>query len=102
MEILKKTENGNLIIDEKVISDIVSLAVSRIKDVYPNKKDGKYVKCSHKDSLINVEIFIKLKQGEDINALCKEVQSTVYERVYSMADIKLNSIDINIQGFVKE
>lgn len=101
MEILKKTPSGNIIIDEKVISDIAGITVSRINDVYPNKKEGKFVKVSHKDSQINLEIFLKLKQGCDVNKLCTEVQSSVYDSVETVTDIKLTNIDINIQGFVK-
>jgi len=100
MEIVKKTELGDCVINSKAIEDIAQIATLKVNDVYPNKKENKFATLKHKDKDFYLELFIKVKQNIDINKTCEEIQSKVYEQVYESTGIKIKHIDINIQGFI--
>ncbi len=99
MEIIKKNENGSFVIDSKAMEEMAMIACDKVKDIIPFKED-KYADCRLVNGEIVIEMFVKLKQGSNVDEICKEVQRVVFEHIFEMTSIKVKHVDVNIQGFI--
>lgn len=99
MGIIKKNTNGSFVIDAKAIEDIAQIACDKVSGVIPYKKDKRYVDFKNNNGDYELEVFVKLVKGCDVEATCHRAQTAIYEKIFEMTEISLKNIDINIQGF---
>lgn len=112
MESSRPATVGSLVISEDVIASIALNAAKDINGVSgfasrPGDVKGifrvrdtslKSVSVCTKDNEIQLHLYIRLKNGVKIPAVCEEVQSVVKNAVQGMTGRMVSSVDISIVG----
>ena len=101
MELENVNEIGKIVLQEKVFRDIVQIAALKVEGIYPVKKND-FADVKMKDEKLNVVLHIKLGQDIDIVKACTKAQMKVRESLEDMTGLPVGSINVDIQGFVKE
>ena len=94
-------EYGSVEICNSAFEDIANIAASKIKGIYPNKRNSGIAECTMKDDELIINLNIKAKTGIDISKVSSRLQSRVHELVEEMTGIDCKKINVNIVGFVK-
>ena len=94
-------EYGSVEISKSAFEDIANIAASKIKGIYPNKRNGGIAECVSKDDDMTLNLSIKVKSGIDIAKTSSRLQSKVHELVEEMTGIDCKKINVNIVGFLK-
>lgn len=97
-----------VVISEEVIAKIVNTAVLEVEgvvDVVPRPADlrgvfrnrsSQAVHVSMNDNDISVDVFLKIKMGAKIVAVCDEAQQRIKDTVQNMTGKVLSKVNINI------
>ncbi|MBQ1477385.1 MAG: Asp23/Gls24 family envelope stress response protein [Erysipelotrichaceae bacterium] len=101
MVIENKSEIGNIVLENKVFKDIAEISALKVSGIYPNKKND-FAEVKLKDDQFSVVLNVKLKQNIDIVKTCSKAQMRVREALEDMTGIPVASVNVEIQGFVKE
>ncbi len=101
MELENVNEIGKIVLQEKVFRDIAQIATLKVDGIYPVKKND-FADIKMKDEKLSVILHIKLGQDIDIVKACTKAQMKVREALEDMTGLPVGSINVDIQGFVKE
>lgn len=104
---------GGLIITEDVIAKMASVAAqevdgvaglvkkpSDIKSVFSKGAEAKAVRVTIKDSIINIEIHISVKENHKVTTIAEAVQKNVKTTVQNMTGSAVTRVDVFIEDVV--
>lgn len=115
--ITQAQENGNVLISEDVIASIVANAIgevegvvglstkpgSDIADLIGKKNWGKGIKITiNEDDSLDIDCNINVGYGQSVVAVAKSVQDAVAAAVESFAGVKINVVNVNVCGIIRQ
>ena len=110
-------ENGSIMISEDVIATIVAHAVndvegvvnlsvkpgSDIAELIGKKNWGKGVKVVITDEdELHIDCNVNVGYGQNVVTIANEVQDAIYSAIENMTGVKINSINVNVCGIVRQ
>lgn len=109
------TENlGEIVISPRVLEVITGIAATKVDGVHSlrnkavtdslSKKSlgrGVYLK-NEEDDTVAADIYVYLQYGVNVPAVSIAIQQAVKTAVYDMAEVKISSVNIHIEGIVPE
>lgn len=109
------TENlGEIVISPRVLEVITGIAATKVDGVHSlrnkavtdslNKKSlgrGVYLK-NEEDDTVAADIYVYLQYGVNVPAVSIAIQQAVKTAVYDMAEVKISSVNIHVEGIVPE
>lgn len=107
---------GEIKIAPEVVEVIIGIAASQVKGVYSmrgslansvskffgKEKRSKGVKLDQKDSSLKVDVDALLNYGVSVPKVAYEIQEKVKQQVLFMTGLKLDVVDVHVQGIVPE
>lgn len=109
------TENlGEIVISPRVLEVITGIAATKVDGVHSlrnkavtdslSKKSlgrGVYLKNEEYDT-VAADIYVYLQYGVNVPAVSIAIQQAVKTAVYDMAEVKISSVNIHVEGIVPE
>ncbi|HEO2252778.1 TPA: Asp23/Gls24 family envelope stress response protein [Streptococcus agalactiae] len=109
------TENlGEIVISPRVLEVITGIAATKVDGVHSlrnkavtdslSKKSlgrGAYLK-NEEDDTVAADIYVYLQYGVNVPAVSIAIQQAVKTAVYDMAEVKISSVNIHVEGIVPE
>ena len=110
-------ERGNVLISEDVIATIVAHAVndvegvvnlsvkpgSDIAELIGKKNWGKGVKVVITDEdELHIDCNVNVGYGQNVVTIANQVQDAIYSAIENMTGVKINSINVNVCGIVRQ
>ncbi|HEO2871967.1 TPA: Asp23/Gls24 family envelope stress response protein [Streptococcus agalactiae] len=109
------TENlGEIVISPRVLEVITGIAATKVDGVHSlrnkavtdslSKKSlgrGVYLK-NEEDATVAADIYVYLQYGVNVPAVSIAIQQAVKTAVYDMAEVKISSVNIHVEGIVPE
>ncbi|HGC9385108.1 TPA: Asp23/Gls24 family envelope stress response protein [Streptococcus agalactiae] len=109
------TENlGEIVISPRVLEVITGIASTKVDGVHSlrnkavtdslSKKSlgrGVYLK-NEEDDTVAADIYVYLQYGVNVPAVSIAIQQAVKTAVYDMAEVKISSVNIHVEGIVPE
>ncbi|MCD0098468.1 Asp23/Gls24 family envelope stress response protein [Streptococcus agalactiae] len=109
------TENlGEIVISPRVLEVITGIATTKVDGVHSlrnkavtdslSKKSlgrGVYLK-NEEDDTVAADIYVYLQYGVNVPAVSIAIQQAVKTAVYDMAEVKISSVNIHVEGIVPE
>ncbi|HEN6090438.1 TPA: Asp23/Gls24 family envelope stress response protein [Streptococcus agalactiae] len=109
------TENlGEIVISPRVLEVITGIAATKVDGVHSlrnkavtdslSKKSlgrGVYLK-NEEDDTVAADIYVYLQYGINVPAVSIAIQQAVKTAVYDMAEVKISSVNIHVEGIVPE
>ncbi|HEN7885749.1 TPA: Asp23/Gls24 family envelope stress response protein [Streptococcus agalactiae] len=109
------TENlGEIVISPRVLEVITGIAATKVDGVHSlrnkavtdslSKKSlgrGVYLK-NEEDDTVATDIYVYLQYGVNVPAVSIAIQQAVKTAVYDMAEVKISSVNIHVEGIVPE
>ncbi|WP_283572228.1 Asp23/Gls24 family envelope stress response protein [Streptococcus agalactiae] len=109
------TENlGEIVISPRVLEVITGIAATKVDGVHSlrnkavtdslSKKSlgrGVYLK-NKEDDTVAADIYVYLQYGVNVPAVSIAIQQAVKTAVYDMAEVKISSVNIHVEGIVPE
>ncbi|HEO1011838.1 TPA: Asp23/Gls24 family envelope stress response protein [Streptococcus agalactiae] len=109
------TENlGEIVISPRVLEVITGIAATKVDGVHSlrnkavtdslSKKSlgrGVYLK-NEEDDAVAADIYVYLQYGVNVPAVSIAIQQAVKTAVYDMAEVKISSVNIHVEGIVPE
>ncbi|HGI4120191.1 TPA: Asp23/Gls24 family envelope stress response protein [Streptococcus agalactiae] len=109
------TENlGEIVISPRVLEVITGIAATKVDGVHSlrnkavtdslSKKSlgrGVYLK-NEEDDTVAADIYVYLQYGVNVPAVSIAIQQAVKTAVYDMAEVKISSVNIHVEGIVLE
>lgn len=109
------TENlGEIVISPRVLEVITGIAATKVDGVHSlrnkavtdslSKKSlgrGVYLKNEEDDTVV-ADIYVYLQYGVNVPAVSIAIQQAVKTAVYDMAEVKISSVNIHVEGIVPE
>ena len=115
--ITQEQENGSVMISEDVVAAIVAQAVKDVEgvvglnvklgadlvDMIGKKNWGKGMKIViAEDNSLTVDCEVVLAYGQSVVTVAKAVQEAVTAALESMTGVKVNAVNINVCGIVRQ
>jgi len=115
--ITQTQENGTVMISEDVIATIVAQAVKEVEGVVAlnvkpgsdiveligKKNWGKGMKIViEEDESLTVDCNILVGYGQSVVAIAQAVQNTVSTHLDSMTGVKVNAVNVNVCGIIRQ
>ena len=115
--IVKTQDNGTVMISEDVIAGIVAQSVKEvggavslslkpgadIADMIGKKNWGKGVRITiAEDNALTVDCDILIGYGQSVVDMAKTVQSNVASHLESMTGVKVNAVNVNVSGIIRQ
>jgi uncharacterized alkaline shock family protein YloU len=115
--ITQNQENGTVMISENVVATIVAQAVKEVEGVVSlnvkpgadiveligKKNWGKGMKIViEEDESLTVECNILVGYGQSVVAIAQAVQNTVSNHLDSMTGVKVNAVNVNVCGIIRQ
>ena len=105
--ITQTQENGQVLIAEEVLVNIISLAVAEVEDAELSGKPGinwgKGIKLTIDDeSRVSVKCYINVAYDQSVVAIAANVQENVTTALESMAGVTVLGVDISIVGVARK
>ncbi len=115
--ITQAQENGSVLISEDVIASIVANAISEVEgvvglsvkpgadiaDIIGKKNWGKGMKITiDQDDSLTIDCNVNVGYGQSVVAVAKSVQDAVAAAVESAAGVKINAINVNVCGIIRQ
>ena len=100
MSTITLNENGQQVIADRVFENIARIAVSKIKGVFPPKKDNDFISLTIKDDEISILVTARLLAGVDVVKTCTKIQNAIKEAIAEQTNIECKIINIEVQGFM--
>ncbi|HGD4365939.1 TPA: Asp23/Gls24 family envelope stress response protein [Streptococcus agalactiae] len=109
------TENlGEIVISPRVLEVITGIAATKVDGVHSlrnkavtdslSKKSlgrGVYLK-NEEDDTVAADIYVYLQYGVNVPAVSIAIQQAIKTAVYDMAEVKISSVNIHVEGIVPE
>ncbi|HEN3143790.1 TPA: Asp23/Gls24 family envelope stress response protein [Streptococcus agalactiae] len=109
------TENlGEIVISPRVLEVITGIVATKVDGVHSlrnkavtdslSKKSlgrGVYLK-NEEDDTVAADIYVYLQYGVNVPAVSIAIQQAVKTAVYDMAEVKISSVNIHVEGIVPE
>ncbi|HGI2659066.1 TPA: Asp23/Gls24 family envelope stress response protein [Streptococcus agalactiae] len=109
------TENlGEIVISPRVLEVITGIAATKVDGVHSlrnkavtdslSKKSlgrGVYLK-NEEDDTVAADVYVYLQYGVNVPAVSIAIQQAVKTAVYDMAEVKISSVNIHVEGIVPE
>ena len=110
-------DNGSVIISEDVISAIVAHAACEVEgvvslnakpgadiaDLLGKKNWGKGLKITiAEDDSVSIDCNISVSYGQCVVTVAKAVQAAIMNALESMAGVKINAVNVNVCGIVRQ
>ena len=109
------TENlGEIVISPRVLEVITGIAATKVDGVHSlrnkavtdslSKKSlgrGVYLK-NEEDDTVAADIYVYFQYGVNVPAVSIAIQQAVKTAVYDMAEVKISSVNIHVEGIVPE
>ncbi|HFU6963773.1 TPA: Asp23/Gls24 family envelope stress response protein [Streptococcus agalactiae] len=109
------TENlGEIVISPRVLEVITGIAATKVDGIHSlrnkavtdslSKKSlgrGVYLK-NEEDDTVAADIYVYLQYGVNVPAVSIAIQQAVKTAVYDMAEVKISSVNIHVEGIVPE
>ncbi|HFH7797524.1 TPA: Asp23/Gls24 family envelope stress response protein [Streptococcus agalactiae] len=109
------TENlREIVISPRVLEVITGIAATKVDGVHSlrnkavtdslSKKSlgrGVYLK-NEEDDTVAADIYVYLQYGVNVPAVSIAIQQAVKTAVYDMAEVKISSVNIHVEGIVPE
>lgn len=109
------TENlGEIVISPRILEVITGIAATKVDGVHSlrnkavtdslSKKSlgrGVYLK-NEEDDTVAADIYVYLQYGVNVPAVSIAIQQAVKTAVYDMAEVKISSVNIHVEGIVPE
>ena len=115
--ITQMQDNGSVLISEDVIADIVAHAACEVEGVVSmntrpgadiaeligKKNWGRGLKITVlEDNSVSIECNVTVSYGYSVVTVAKAVQAAVTNALEAMAGIKINEINVNVCGIVRQ
>lgn len=115
--ITQKQENGTVMISEDVIATIVTNAVSEVDgivglntkpgsdivDKIGKKNWGKGIKINIcEDDALSIDCNVNIGYGQSVVNVAKAVQDSVTAAIESTTGIKVQSVNVNVCGIIRQ
>lgn len=115
--ITQEQEQGTIQISEDVIATIVANAISEVEgivglntkpgadiaDKIGKKNWGKGIKITiDQDNQLSIECNVNIGYGSSVVNVAKSVQEVVTAAVESTAGVKVNAVNINVCGIIRQ
>ena len=115
--VTQEQENGSVLISEDVITTIVAHAVEDVEGVVGlnakpgadiiemigKKGWGKGLKVTiGVDDALNIDCNINVAYGQSVVGVAKAVQESITNALESMAGVKINAVNVNVCGIVRQ
>ena len=110
-------ENGTVMISEDVIATIVSQAISEvdgviglsakpgadIAEIIGKKNWGKGMKITiSAEDEVTIDCNVMVAYGQSVVTVAAAVQDAIRNAVESMAGVKINAVNVNVCGIVRQ
>lgn len=110
-------ENGAIMISEDVIADIVSQAVkdiegvvnlnvkpgAEIADIIGKKSWAKGMKITiGEDNTVTIDCNLLVGYGQSVVTIAQTAQQAICAAVESMAGIKVQAVNVNVAGIIRQ
>ena len=101
--ITQTQENGQVLIAEEVLVNIISLAVAEVEGAELSGKPGinwgKGIKLTiDEESRVAVKCYINVDFNQSVVAIAANVQENVANALESMAGVSVLSVDVSVVG----
>jgi len=114
--IVRDQENGTVLISEDVLSTIVTQAISEVEgviglstkpgadivDIIGKKHWGKGVKIAIIDNALTVDCNLIVSYGHNVVTVASAAQEAMRNALESMANVKLDAVNVNVCGIVRQ
>ena len=115
--VTQEQENGSVLISEDVITTIVAHAIEEVEGVVGlnakpgsdiiemigKKGWGKGLKVTiGADDALNIDCNINVAYGQSVVSVAKAVQDSITNALESMAGVKINAVNVNVCGIVRQ
>ncbi len=90
-------KDGNLEISEAVLITFVEKTVGEFDGISLSRK-RKTIKVTRADSRCTIDMGLDVNYGTDIPQVVKELQAMVKERITKLAGVKVNQVNVVIEG----
>lgn len=100
-------ENGNVMISDQVLVNIISHAVSDVEDVTlsgkPGKNWGKGIRIDiDEDDRVAVKVYITVSYNHSVTDAAAAVQDSIRTALESMTGVDVTSIDVDVVGINRQ
>ena len=105
--ITQTQENGQVLIAEEVLVNIISLAVAEVEGAELSGKPGinwgKGIKLTiDEESRVAVKCYINVDFNQSVVAIAANVQENVANALESMASVNVLSVDVSVVGVTRK
>ncbi len=115
--VTQNQENGSVMISEDVIASIVGNAVAEVEgitglaakpgsdiaELIGKKNWGKGLKITiNEDDTLDIDCNVNVAYGQNVVAVAKVAQEVVIREVESIAGVKVQSVNVNVCGIVRQ
>jgi uncharacterized alkaline shock family protein YloU len=114
--IVQDQENGAVMISEDVLATIVAQAISEVEgvvglstkpgadiaEIIGKKYWGKGVKIAIENNTLTVDCNLVVAYGHNVVTVAASAQEAMRSALESMAGVKLDSINVNVCGIVRQ
>lgn len=97
------SKRGKLGISKNCFEEIISCATNHINGVQTAKKQSKFVFSFHKpvsceitNGKVQINVQVKIKQGNNIEKICTDIQQQIAEDINSMVELVPFSIKVKV------
>lgn len=100
-------ENGNVMISDQVLVNIIFKAVSEVEDVTlsgkPGKNWGKGIRIDiDEDDRVEVKVYINVSYNHPVTDAAAAVQDSIRNALESMAGVDVVSINVDVVGINRQ
>lgn len=99
-------ENGNVMISDQVLVNIISHAVSEVDDVAlsgkPGKNWGKGIKVTiSDDDKVEVKVYINVNYNHSVTTAAAAVQESIRTALESMTGVTVSGVNVDVVGIIR-
>ena len=89
--------DGNIEISEAVLITFVEKTVGEFEGIALSRR-RKSIKVTRSDSGSTIDLGLDVNYGTDIPKTVKELQASVKERITKLAGVKVNEVNVVVEG----
>ena len=92
-----KTQDGSIEVSETVLITFVEKTVGEFSGVFLSRKK-KSVKITRSDTGSTIDLGLDVNYGTNIPETVREIQKAVKERITGLAGVKVNEVNVVVEG----
>lgn len=102
--ITRDQDGGKVMISEDVISTIIAQAVTEVEGLVGlSKNRGKGIKVNiSAEEELNIDCNVLIAYGQSVIEVAKHAQDAVTTAVEAMTGVKVNAVNVNVCGIVRQ